>query len=115
MAVTRTLAVLIALAACTSGRSTGDASSGDAENITIPDAAPPPFDAAALPNMKCQPNTQCGLPPSQCLDANYLIYYTGGACVDRQCEFEEHWLYCYGGCWKNVDPITGDGCSPSFT
>ena len=120
--VVRSIAVLFVCVACNDPRtrSIEDAPPpGSEEPYVIPDAAPPPFDAGPPPTVACHPNsdpaTQCELPPSRCLDASYLIYYTGGTCVDHKCEYETHWLYCYAGCWMNIDPVTGDGCSPGFT
>jgi hypothetical protein len=125
MAVTKALAVVFLLAACDSprrGPSGGDGDappSDDATTWVMPDAAPPPFDAGPPPMVTCHAQddagVQCALPPSVCLDDYYLIYYTGGTCVDNKCEYETHWLYCYAQCWKNLDPVTGDGCSPGFT
>lgn len=96
-----------------------DAPPPDVPPYVMPDAAPPPFDAAPLPEMACNAEPDagppCELPPSQCLDAWYLIYYTGGDCVDGTCQFETNWLYCYGGCQSFADPSGGAGCGGGFT
>ena len=123
MTVTKALVVLVLVSACDSpGRRAQDAAPIDVVGEPIPpppDAAPPPFDAAPLPEMACtdEPDAgmQCLLPKSTCLDQYYLTYYTGGTCTDSKCSFEEHWLYCYAGCWKNVSGDGNDGCSPGFT
>jgi hypothetical protein len=100
--------------------SSGDAASADAPVWISPDAAPPPFDAGPPPVVTCHPGPpdaamQCELPASVCLDPYYLVYYTGGTCVDNKCQYETHWLYCYAGCWAQGTSGSGAGCSPGFT
>jgi hypothetical protein len=121
MAVSRALAVIVLVAACDSPQrdERRDAPPGiDMEAYVDPDAAPPPFDAALPPEMACNGNnTFCAFPPSQCLggtDTNYLIYYTGGDCVNDKCAFEQHWLYCYSGCIETTQPA-GAYCAGGFT
>ena len=89
----------------------------DSSEWIVPDAPPPSVDAGPPPVVSCKahgnPNVdagvQCELPPSECLDPSYLIYYTGAQCVDGTCEFTRELLYCGGlGC------ING-GCNPGFT
>ncbi len=125
MSVTKALGVvLMVLAACDPGsrdepkhdelRSDGP----HADAYVFPDAAPPPFDAAPLPEMACTPadaGMQCPLPPSRCLDSHYLIYYTNGSCVDDKCTFSEQWTFCSSGCMTYGDPQYGAGCSGGFT
>jgi len=76
----------------------------------VPDAPPPSVDAAPPPVEACQMDAgQCQLPPSTCLDTQYLVYYTGGDCVDGTCRFMTNVMYCGGwGCQNG-------GCVPAFT
>ena len=124
MTVTKPLVVLLVLAACDApGRRPPDAAhdappGSDADAWVPPDAAPPPFDAAPLAEQACSSTLdagmQCALPASKCLDPQYLIYYSGGACVNDRCEFETHWLYCYGyGCIESQ--AEGAYCDGGFT
>jgi len=125
MAVTKALLVMFfVLAACdVPGHRRADALLHDApypdgEPYVDPDAAPPPFDAAPPSELACHGKDiamTCALPPSQCLDANYLIYYTGGECVNQRCQFETHWLYCYSGCVLWGQPAQGGYCEGGFT
>jgi hypothetical protein len=77
---------------------------------------PPSVDAGAVPEMSCNEHgnprdagNRCELPPSECLDEYYLLYYTSADCVDGACVFQREILYCGGwGC------ISG-GCNPGFT
>lgn len=73
------------------------------------DAPPPSSDAGPPPMVSCSTSAPtCELPPSTCLDPNYLIYYTGGTCVDDSCQYMTNLLYCPIGC------VNG-GCQGGFT
>jgi len=50
----------------------------------------------------------CAIPPPTCLDSNYLVFYTGGACDGGTCQFMTNLLFCDGGC------VNG-GCQGGFT
>ena len=75
-----------------------------------PDAPPPTVDAPPAPMPSCTMDAgDCELPPSTCLDQNYLLFYTGGNCVDGTCQFTSNLMYCGGaGC------VNG-GCQGGFT
>src|SRR3954469_12644451 len=64
----------------------------------VPDAPPPSVDAAPPPMQACVMDAgTCPLPPSTCLDTWYLVYYTGGDCVDGMCQFTTNLMYCDRG------------------
>src|SRR5689334_21946309 len=106
---------LIALlaAGCHSNHPVGrDASPRIADAYVFPDSPPPPppsVDAGPPPMPPCAADAgTCQFPPSSCLDAHYLVYYTGGACVDGTCQFTTNLMYCPYGC------VNG-GCQGGFT
>lgn len=76
------------------------------------DAWPPPpsVDAGPPPTMTCDGDAGvgCELPPSTCLDENYIAYYTGGTCNAGTCEYETNLMYCPTGCELG-------GCRGGFT
>jgi hypothetical protein len=75
----------------------------------VPDGPPPSVDAAPPPMPACMADAgTCQLPPSTCLDDWYLVYYTGGDCVDGTCRFTTNLLYCPSTCMNG-------GCSGGFT
>jgi hypothetical protein len=73
---------------------------------------PPPLptvDAGPPPAMSCSMQAPaCELPPSTCLDANYLVYYTDPMCVGDMCQYTTNLMYCSIGC------VNG-GCQHVFT
>ena len=74
-----------------------------------PDAPPPSVDAPPAPMPACTMDAgACELPPSTCLDQWYLLYYTGGDCVDGTCQFTTNLMYC-------PDTCQSGGCLPGFT
>jgi hypothetical protein len=74
-----------------------------------PDAAPPTVDAPPAPMPACAMDAgECSLPPSACLDQWYLLYYTGGDCVDGTCHFTTNLMWC-------PDTCQNGGCLPGFT
>ncbi len=105
---------LAALAAC--GDHGQPQTPRDAKVDATPDAIvdafvppPPPFDAPPPPVVSCEADAgTCQLPPSVCLDTQYLIYYTGGDCAAGTCSFVTNLLYCYGLCENG-------GCLGGFT
>jgi len=77
--------------------------------VSPTDAPPPSMDAGPPPMVSCSASAPtCDLPPSTCLDTNYLIYYTDGTCVDDACQYTTNLLYCPSGC------VNG-GCQGGFT
>jgi hypothetical protein len=75
----------------------------------VPDAPPPSVDAPPAPMPTCTMDAgECELPPSTCLDQWYLLYYTGGDCVDGTCQFTTNLMYC-------PDTCQSGGCLPGFT
>lgn len=84
---------------------TADAAPPDAAFVPRPDAPPPSMDAGPPPVQACGGDAgACEVPPSTCLDENYLIYYTGGTCEEGTCQFTTNLMYCdepcvYGGCF----------------
>jgi hypothetical protein len=103
------------LVACDSGgRKVDDAAVIDVsviDSLLPPDAPPPPptVDAGPPPVVSCGDDAgTCELPPSSCLDASYMIYYTGGTCNDGVCELTQNLMYCPWGC-------LGNGCGGGFT
>ena len=76
-----------------------------------PDAPPPPpptIDAGPAPHESCGHGVSCALPASTCLDDYYLLYYTGGGCVDGACQLRTNTLYCPAHCFDG-------GCLGGFT
>ena len=119
------LAATIAIAAC--GRVAGDeqgldaakdattkldaaASFGDV-NVTL-DAGPLVPEAAAPPLVTCvdagDSSTTCPLPPSTCLDGEWLEYFDNGICVDGTCRYDAVVMQCSYGC-------SGSGCVVRLT
>jgi hypothetical protein len=100
------LVALVGLCGCgvdARRRTAHDAAVGnDADAWVKPDAPPPSVDAGPPPVVACDSHgnptidagPQCPLPPSRCLDAIYLVYYTGGTCVDGICQFETQLMEC---------------------
>ena len=100
-----------------------DAPSGAAD--TGLDAPPPTIDAPFVPfdsfrpppdtgpplSTACSDAGTCELPPSTCLDREWLVYYesASSSCDDAgTCSFTTRALYCFDGC------VAG-GCDPGFT
>ncbi len=117
LAVLRALPVVaLALVGCNSpAQRIIDAKSADALAV-IADSPPPPppsVDAAPPPAMSCGPDAgTCDLPPSTCLDSNYLVYYTTATCNAGMCGYTQMLLYCSTGCVEQPTvPATG-GCQP---
>jgi hypothetical protein len=112
--VFRYLAVVSVLAsACDSHGASRDAAdqAADATAVLVDSPPPPPasVDAGPPPMMACSVAAPtCELPPSTCLDSNYLVYYTDGSCVADQCQYTTNLLYCPEGC------VNG-GCPGGFT
>jgi hypothetical protein len=120
MTVTKLLGTLLIVGACGDPgpprKPLDDAPVASVDAHVWPDASPPPFDAAPLPELACAPTEMpCPLPPSRCLDSHYLIYYTNGSCVDDNCTFDEHWTYCFVACVSYGHPQDGAGCYDNFT
>ena len=105
--------------ACESGtRGAGDAMPDD-DDWVRPDSPPPSVDAGPPPLVTCSEpkgnphvdaGVQCPLPASVCLDEIYLVYYTGGTCVDGVCQFETNLMGCDLQCVSYSDPSYGGGC-----
>jgi hypothetical protein len=86
-----------------------DAPPVDTAYVPPPDAPPPTVDAPPAPAPACTMDAgDCQLPPSTCLDQWYLLYYTGGDCVDGTCQFTTNLMYCPETCQSG-------GCLPGFT
>ena len=106
------LAALVLTAACDHGTAQRDAAPRLSDAYQFPDAAPPPppsVDAGPPPMPPCGADAgTCQFPPSTCLDPHYLLYYTGGACVNGTCQFTTNLMYCPAGC------VNG-GCLGGFT
>src|SRR5690349_18024974 len=88
-----------------------DAADADAAVVLVdaPPLPPPSVDAGPPPAMSCSVAAPtCELPPSTCLDNNYLVYYNGSSCVNDVCEYMEFMLYCPNGC-------SNAGCFGGFT
>jgi len=89
-----------------------DAAPDAIEVVDAVDAPPPPppsVDAGPPPMMTCSVAAPtCELPPSTCLDSNYLVYYTDGSCVADMCQYTTNLLYCPSGC-------ANGGCQGGFT
>jgi len=110
---------LLALGACGGAADShwgSDAEPTYDEPPYVPWDAPPPLVDAGAPKMSCNGHKadQCPLPPSQCVDANWLVYYTGASCVDHVCQFTKELVYCYAGCLQTSYDGYG-GCSGGFT
>ena len=78
-----------------------DAAARDAELIIVDSAPlpPPSVDAGPPPVVACGLDAgMCELPPSQCLDSNYLYYYDTATCEAGTCAFTAKSLYCTHGC-----------------
>ncbi len=109
----RVVAALALVSACADKKRPPVEHTADAAPIDTvwvqPDAPPPSVDAPPAPMPTCTMDAgECELPPSTCLDQSYLLYYTGGDCVDGTCQFTTNLMYCGWGC---VD----GGCTPGFT
>ena len=105
----RLASIALVMSACDTSRTVRkDAALADA----VIDSAPPPrptVDAGPPPMEACGGDAgTCMLPPSTCLDSNYLVYYTGGTCAAGMCELATNLLYCPSGC------VNG-GCAGGFT
>ncbi len=70
----------------------------------------PPLGAGDPPVVACDAagGEVCELPRSVCADSDWIVYYTGGECVEDVCRFEKNFEFCWEGCWDG-------GCSPGFT
>lgn len=90
----------------------------DADAWVRPDVPPPTVDAG-VPVVACDPNpngnphidaaVQCALPPSRCLDRNYLAYFTGGTCgAEGVCQYDVQLMACDYGCQAWTE--TTGGC-----
>lgn len=92
------------------GRRAADAAPLSSTDVgPTPDVPPPSIDAGPPPVQTCEPDAGvCSFPASTCLDANYLVYYTGGDCIGGTCQFMTNLMFCYGGC-------TNGGCLGGFT
>ena len=103
------LCVAVLVVGCnSSGAVHKDAALADA-TIDSPPPPRPSVDAGPPPVEACGGDAgACMLPPSTCLDANYLVYYTGGTCGSGTCAFTTNLLYCPSGC------VNG-GCAGGFT
>jgi hypothetical protein len=107
--------VLFSLVACNSpAQRVIDAKVADAF-VPIPDSAPPPLpsvDAGPPPPMACGDDAgACQLPPSTCLDSNYLVYYTATSCDSGMCSYTPQVLYCEHGCVEQPTVPASGGCS----
>lgn len=102
----RSSALLVLVAACNSPGPRAvdpklDAPTRDAELIIVDSPPPPPpsVDAGPPPVVACGVDAgMCELPPSQCLDTNYLYYYDTATCQTGTCAFTTKTLYCDYGC-----------------
>jgi hypothetical protein len=102
-------------AACDSGgRQIADAFDGhvgielDASTIDAWLPPPPSHDAGQPAATSCggDASTTCALPPSTCLDENYLLYYTDPVCDGGTCRYTTNLMYCV---------CVNDGCDGGFT
>lgn len=106
------LVLVMEMAACSqSDRAPSDGRSPDApldaarvDASSATDAAPP--SAPPPPVIACSKRMPCELPASICVDEHYLVYYSGGACVNKVCELTANLMYC-DIC--HTDPSTGQG------
>ena len=66
------------------------------------DAPVPSVDAGPPPEAECKSNgngaMMCDVPPSECLDALFLLRYTDAQCVAKRCVYTREIVYCPGGC-----------------
>jgi len=83
----------------------------------------PPFDTTPRPSpdaesvsepvVPCEGDavtdaTFCPLPPSVCADAEWLVYFVRGACIDGLCKWDRLMKQCSSGC-------AAGGCKPGPT
>lgn len=105
-------AILFLIACNAPGRAEPKDAPPDPPDVYVPvgfDAPPPSVDAGPPPAMSCSTAAPtCELPPSTCLDAHYLVYYTDGTCVGDMCQYTTNLMFCSSGC------VNG-GCQHVFT
>jgi hypothetical protein len=85
-----------------------------------PDPGPQPFVAcgdAAAENSDASPSDAgelalCELPRSRCFDEQWLVYYSGGKCIDGACRWEELLERCPTGCVNGGCSYNGTFAAP---